>query len=83
MIVRLQSIGPVNEEGMRTVFFTLNGQTRNLEVRDQARGSHDHSQQPKSRQAQPQPDGRAAARPAEQSAGGSPASKCPKTPRCS
>ena len=36
IIIRLQSIGPVNEEGMRTVFFTLNGQTRNLEVRDQS-----------------------------------------------
>ncbi len=35
IIIRLQSIGPVNDEGMRTVFFTLNGQTRNLEVRDQ------------------------------------------------
>ena len=35
IIIRLQSIGPVNEEGMRTVFFALNGQTRNLEVRDQ------------------------------------------------
>ena len=35
IIIRLQSIGPVNAEGMRTVFFTLNGQTRNLEVRDQ------------------------------------------------
>jgi len=35
IIIRLQSIGPVNEDGMRTVFFTLNGQTRNLEVRDQ------------------------------------------------
>ena len=34
IIIRLQSIGPVNDEGMRTVFFTLNGQTRNLEVRD-------------------------------------------------
>jgi len=34
IIIRLQSIGPVNEEGMRTVFFALNGQTRNLEVRD-------------------------------------------------
>jgi pyruvate carboxylase len=36
IIIRLQSIGPVNEEGMRTMFFTLNGQTRNLEVRDQS-----------------------------------------------
>ncbi|MGI4743711.1 MAG: pyruvate carboxylase [Janthinobacterium lividum] len=35
IIIRLQSIGPVNAEGMRTMFFTLNGQTRNLEVRDQ------------------------------------------------
>ncbi|QKG53107.1 pyruvate carboxylase [Hymenobacter sp. BRD67] len=35
IIIRLQSIGPVNAEGMRTVFFALNGQTRNLEVRDQ------------------------------------------------
>jgi pyruvate carboxylase len=34
VIVRLQSVGPLNEEGCRTVFFTLNGQTRNLEVRD-------------------------------------------------
>jgi pyruvate carboxylase len=36
IIIRLQSIGPVNAEGMRTMFFTLNGQTRNLEVRDQS-----------------------------------------------
>jgi len=34
IIIRLQSIGPVHAEGMRTVFFALNGQTRNLEVRD-------------------------------------------------
>lgn len=34
VIVRLQSVGHVNEEGYRTVFFTLNGQTRNLDVRD-------------------------------------------------
>ncbi|MGI4874170.1 MAG: pyruvate carboxylase [Janthinobacterium lividum] len=36
VIIRLQSIGPVNAEGMRTIFFALNGQTRNLEVRDQS-----------------------------------------------
>jgi pyruvate carboxylase len=36
IIIRLQSIGPVNAEGMRTIFFTLNGQTRNLEIRDQS-----------------------------------------------
>ncbi|HLK96754.1 MAG TPA: biotin/lipoyl-containing protein, partial [Hymenobacter sp.] len=34
IIVGLQSIGPVNEDGMRTIFFSLNGQTRNLEIRD-------------------------------------------------
>ncbi|WP_310395788.1 pyruvate carboxylase [Hymenobacter sp.] len=36
VIVRLESVGTLNEEGMRTIFFTLNGQTRNLQVRDQA-----------------------------------------------
>ena len=36
VIIRLQSIGPVNAEGTRTIFFALNGQTRNLEVRDQS-----------------------------------------------
>lgn len=35
IIVSLQSVGPVNEDGMRTIFFNLNGQTRNLEIRDQ------------------------------------------------
>ncbi|SNC65828.1 pyruvate carboxylase [Hymenobacter gelipurpurascens] len=34
IIVGLQSIGPVNDDGNRTIFFNLNGQTRNLEVRD-------------------------------------------------
>lgn len=34
IIVSLQSIGPVNEEGNRTIFFNLNGQARNLEIRD-------------------------------------------------
>ncbi len=34
VIVSLQSVGPLNDEGHRTVFFNLNGQTRNLEVRD-------------------------------------------------
>ena len=36
VIVRLESVGTLNEEGMRTIFFTLNGQTRNLQVRDQS-----------------------------------------------
>ena len=34
VIVRLESVGTLNEEAMRTIFFTLNGQTRNLQVRD-------------------------------------------------
>ncbi|GAB2952144.1 pyruvate carboxylase [Hymenobacter coalescens] len=36
IIVRLQSVGQVNDDGMRTIFFTLNGQTRNLEIRDRS-----------------------------------------------
>jgi pyruvate carboxylase len=36
IIVRLQSVGPVNDDGCRTIFFTLNGQTRNLEIRDKS-----------------------------------------------
>ncbi|GAB3197143.1 pyruvate carboxylase [Pontibacter aydingkolensis] len=34
IVIKFQSMGPVNEDGMRTVFFKLNGQTRNIEVRD-------------------------------------------------
>jgi pyruvate carboxylase len=34
--VRVESVGTLNEEGCRTIFFTLNGQTRNLQVRDQS-----------------------------------------------
>ncbi|WP_022823556.1 pyruvate carboxylase [Hymenobacter norwichensis] len=34
IIVSLQSIGTVNEDGNRTIFFNLNGQTRKVEVRD-------------------------------------------------
>jgi len=36
LLIRLLSIGPVDEKGNRTVFFKLNGQTRNVEVRDKA-----------------------------------------------
>ncbi|MCC3159325.1 pyruvate carboxylase [Hymenobacter sp. 15J16-1T3B] len=36
IIVRLQSVGQVNDDGCRTIFFTLNGQTRNLEIRDRS-----------------------------------------------
>ncbi|OGX84036.1 pyruvate carboxylase [Hymenobacter glacialis] len=36
VIVRLESVGTLNEDGYRTIFFTLNGQTRNLQVRDHA-----------------------------------------------
>jgi len=34
LLIRLSSIGPADDKGMRTVFFKLNGQTRNLEVQD-------------------------------------------------
>ncbi len=34
LLIRLLSIGKVDEKGNRTVFFKLNGQTRNVEVRD-------------------------------------------------
>ena len=34
VIVRLESVGTINEDGCRTIFFTLNGQTRNVQVRD-------------------------------------------------
>ncbi|TGE29101.1 pyruvate carboxylase [Hymenobacter metallicola] len=36
VIVKLRSVGEVNDEGCRTVFFSFNGQTRNLEVRDKS-----------------------------------------------
>jgi pyruvate carboxylase len=36
LLIRLLSIGPVDDRGFRTVFFKLNGQTRNVEVRDRA-----------------------------------------------
>jgi len=34
LLVKLVSIGPTDMDGNRTVFFKLNGQTRNLEIRD-------------------------------------------------
>ena len=36
IIVKLLSIGHPHENGMRTVFFKVNGQTRNIEVQDRA-----------------------------------------------
>ena len=36
LLIRLLSIGGVDEKGNRTVFFKLNGQTRNVEVRDRS-----------------------------------------------
>jgi len=36
LLIRLLSIGPVDENGKRTVFFKLNGQTRNVEVYDKS-----------------------------------------------
>jgi len=36
LLIRLVSLGPVDDHGNRTVFFRLNGQTRNVEVRDKS-----------------------------------------------
>lgn len=36
IIIKLLSIGQPNEEGVRTVFFKLNGQTRNIDVIDKS-----------------------------------------------
>lgn len=36
LLIRLSGIGPVNENGMRTVFFKLNGQARAIEVPDRS-----------------------------------------------
>ncbi len=36
IIVKLLSVGPAKENGMRTVFFKVNGQTRNIEVLDRS-----------------------------------------------
>ncbi|MBF9254403.1 pyruvate carboxylase [Pontibacter sp. 172403-2] len=36
IVVKYQSLSPVNDDGLRTVFFKLNGQTRNIEVRDKS-----------------------------------------------
>jgi len=36
LLVKLQSVGPPDDKGMRTVFFKLNGQTRNIEVQDRS-----------------------------------------------
>lgn len=36
LLIRLLSIGPVDDKGHRTIFFKLNGQTRNVDVRDRS-----------------------------------------------
>ncbi|MBC6611241.1 pyruvate carboxylase [Hymenobacter sp. BT507] len=36
IIVKFRSLGIANDEGKRTVFFSINGETRNLEVRDRS-----------------------------------------------
>jgi pyruvate carboxylase len=36
LLIRLLSIGPVDDKGKRTVFFKLNGQTRNVDVFDKS-----------------------------------------------
>lgn len=36
IIVQLLSVGPANEDGTRTVFFKVNGQTRNVDIDDRS-----------------------------------------------
>ncbi|MDX5438679.1 MAG: pyruvate carboxylase, partial [Pontibacter sp.] len=36
IVIKYQSMSHVDEDGIRTVFFKLNGQTRNIEVRDRS-----------------------------------------------
>ena len=36
LLIRLQGVGPVNDKGLRTIFFKLNGQTRYIEVQDRS-----------------------------------------------
>lgn len=36
LLIRLLSIGPVDDKGSRTVFFKLNGQTRAIEIQDKS-----------------------------------------------
>lgn len=36
LLIRLSGIGPVNENGARTVFFKLNGQARAIEIKDRS-----------------------------------------------
>lgn len=36
LLIRLSGIGPVNENGFRTVFFKLNGQARAIEIQDRS-----------------------------------------------
>ena len=38
ILVKLLSVGPADETGTRTVFFMVNGQTRNVNVKDQSLG---------------------------------------------
>jgi pyruvate carboxylase len=36
IIIELLSVGPADEHGMRTLFFRVNGMTRNIEIRDKS-----------------------------------------------
>lgn len=36
IVIKYQSLSHVNEDGMRTVFYKLNGQSRNIDVRDRS-----------------------------------------------
>ena len=69
VLVSVQSVGPVNEEGCRTLFFVLNGQTRNLEVRDRAVAVTKVSNK-KADKGNPRQIAAPPARPAQQGAGG-------------
>ncbi|MFB6307105.1 MAG: biotin/lipoyl-containing protein, partial [Flavobacteriales bacterium] len=49
IIVQLLSVGPANEDGTRTVFFKVNGQTRNVDIEDKSL----ESKKPKNAKADP------------------------------
>lgn len=38
ILVKLLSVGPADENGIRTIFFMVNGQTRNVHIKDQTLG---------------------------------------------
>jgi pyruvate carboxylase len=52
IIVKLLSVGPPNDDGIRTVFFKVNGQTRNIDVLDKSLGV-DKVENPKAESSDP------------------------------